>query len=239
MDLWNRIQSMVDANGADYCGVADLTAAQGFICQQGGNRVADYPRAVVIGMVMQDSLVNLLPERQDPAVPILYRHHTYDVMNQTLDLAALHVANTIQREGYRAFPVPASKRTSDDKIAGPISHKLAAHLAGLGWIGKSCLLVTPDHGPRVRWITVLTDAPLQPTGTPMAPRCGECEECVKVCPANAFTGRIFYADEPREARFDAASCDRYFRELEKGGKVAACGMCLYICPHGRKTKRGI
>jgi epoxyqueuosine reductase QueG len=121
-------------------------------------------------------------------------------------------------------------------IAGPVSHKLAAHLAGFGWIGKSCLLVTPDNGPRVRWITVLTDAPLQPTGNAMESRCGKCQECVDACPVGAFTGRTFHPDEPREARFDAAACDRYFREMEKTGKVAACGMCLYCCPHGRTKK---
>jgi epoxyqueuosine reductase len=236
MDLMARIQSIATDHGADYCGVADLSSAQEFIRSQGGDRVARYPRAVVIGMSLLDTYVNLLPEREDPAAGLLYRHHTYDVVNGTLDTIALLVANSIQREGFPAFPVPASKRTSDEKIAGPVSHKLAAHLAGFGWIGKSCLLVTPDHGPRVRWITILTDAPLMATGIPMKPRCGECEECVRACPAGAFTGRVFDPSEPREVRFDAAACDRYFKDLEKAGKPAACGMCLYICPHGRKTR---
>ncbi len=103
-------------------------------------------------------------------------------MNQALDLIALRVANMLQRAGYGAFPVPASKRTDDEHICGVFSQKLAAHLAGLGWIGKSCLLVTPDHGPRVRWVTVLTDTPLKPTGFPMEPRCGKCTACVDICP---------------------------------------------------------
>ncbi len=37
-------------------------------------------------------------------------------------------------------------------------------MAGLGRIGKSCLLITPEAGPRVHWATVLTDAPMQVTG---------------------------------------------------------------------------
>jgi epoxyqueuosine reductase len=236
MDLMDRIRSVAADNRADYCGVADLTPAQEYICRQGGERVARYPRAVVIGMVLVDTYVNLLPEQGDPSAHQLYRHYTYDVVNNALDNIALHVATTIQREGYQAFPVPASQRTSDEKIAGPVSHKLAAHLAGFGWIGKSCLLVTPDNGPRVRWITILTDAPLDPTGKPMESRCGECRECVDACPVGAFTGRVFQPDEPREARFDAAACDRYFKAMEKDGTAAACGMCLYICPHGRVKK---
>ncbi|NMB79809.1 MAG: epoxyqueuosine reductase, partial [Methanomicrobiales archaeon] len=157
-----------------------------------------------------------------------------------LDQIALRVANFLQREGYGALPVPASKRTSDEKIAGIFSQKLGAHMAGLGWIGKSCLLVTPDHGPRVRWVNVLTDAPLVPSGSPMEPRCGDCTACVEICPEHAFTGRMFAPDEPREARFDAAACDRYYKRLEEERGVAgACGLCLYVCPHGRKKgKKG-
>jgi epoxyqueuosine reductase len=234
MDLISGLPVLAQSLGADYYGVADLAPARRFIRDRGGERIARYPRAVVMGIVLLDTLVNLLPERDDPAAAILYRHHSYDVVNLALDQIGLQVANAIQREGYQALPVPASKRSSDELIAGVFSQKLAAHLAGLGWIGKSCLLITPDHGPRVRWIAVLTDAPLVPTGTPMESRCGECSACVDICPVHAFTGPSFQEDEPREARFDAALCDRYFRDMEKSGRPGVCGMCLYICPHGRE-----
>ena len=234
MDLDSDLPAQVRALGADYFGVADLTGSQDFIRAQGGERVARFPRAVVMGIGLLDELVDMLEDRQDPVGARLYRHHSYDVVNQALDQIALQVANTLQREGYRALPVPASKRASDTLIAGVFSQKLAAHLAGLGWIGKSCLLVTPDHGPRARWITVLTDAPLVPTGKTMESRCGTCTECVDICPVHAFTGRPFHEDETREARFDAALCDRYFKELEAGSGPVVCGLCLYVCPFGRK-----
>jgi epoxyqueuosine reductase QueG len=236
MDLAGELKACALLRGADYFGVADLASAHAFIFEQGGERIARYPRAVTVGIALQDSLVNLLPEREDYAAAMLYRHNSYDVVNLALDQIALAVANTIQREGYGALPVPASKRSSDEKIAGVFSQKLAAHLAGLGWIGKNCLLVTPDHGPRVRWVTVLTDAPLAPTGTPMKERCGKCTQCTDACPKKAFTGRAFHEDEPREARFDAAACDQYFREMEISRGIAVCGMCLFICPHGRKSR---
>jgi epoxyqueuosine reductase QueG len=238
MRLAEDLMAYAISRGADYYGVANLAPARDFILWQGGERMARYPRAVMMGIVLQDSLVDLLPEREDVAAAMLYRHNSYDVVNLALDQIALSVANNIQRAGYAALPVPASKRASDEKIAGVFSHKLAAHLAGLGWIGKSCLLITPDHGPRVRWVTVLTDAPPEPTGNPMAERCGKCTQCTDACPRHAFTGRAFREDEPREMRFDAAACDRYFHELEKARGVAVCGMCLYICPYGRKSRPG-
>ena len=94
-----------------------------------------------------------------------YKHHAYDTVNDLLDTIALRLSNSLQRQGYRAFPIPASKRAVvDERVAAIFSHKLAAHMAGLGWIGKSCLLITPEAGPRVRWATVLTDAPIARNG---------------------------------------------------------------------------
>ena len=216
---------------ADYFGVADLSPARQHIRDQGGDMVARYPRAVAIGMVLQDSIVDLLPDGGRAGV-VLYRHQ-YDTVNLTLDQMALRVANLLRREGFSALPIPASKRTDDERICGIFSQKLAAHLAGLGWIGKSCLLVTPAHGPRVRWVAVLTDAPLVPTGSPLEPRCGDCSACVDICPCRAFTGRLFSPDEPREARFDAAACDAHFRDMEARQGIAVCGLCVYVCPYGR------
>ncbi|MFA4877151.1 MAG: 4Fe-4S double cluster binding domain-containing protein [Methanoregula sp.] len=236
-DIDKGIHALARTLDTDYFGVADLAPARDFICAQGGERAGRYPRGVVLGIVLQDSLVDLLPDG-DAAGAILYKHNSYDVVNLALDQIALRVANTLRRAGFDAFPVPASKRTNDEHISGIFSQKLGAHLAGLGWIGKSCLLVTPDHGPRVRWVTILTDAPLCPTGSPMEPRCGECTACVDICPVQAFSGRPFSPDEPREARFDAAACDRYFKEMEREKSVAVCGLCLWVCPHGRKKGKG-
>jgi ferredoxin len=60
---------------------------------------------------------------------------------------------------------------------------------------------------------------------------------VDICPQKAFTGRGFVQTEPREARYDARSCERYFDRMEAEGKVAVCGLCLYVCPHGKNASR--
>ncbi len=233
MTLEETLRLQAESLGADYFGIADLAEARDQILWQGGPGIARFPFGIVMGITIPDTLADLLAEREKPASAILYKHHAYEVANAVLDQAALRLANTLQHSGYSALPIPASKRTDNERICGPFSHKCAAHLAGLGWIGKNCLLVTPDHGPRARWVTVLTNAPL-PAGRPMASRCGDCHECVDICPVKAFTGRNFDPAEPREARYDAAACDRYFRDMERQTGTAVCGQCLYICPHGRK-----
>jgi epoxyqueuosine reductase QueG len=235
MQLDARIRAIAENLGADFFGVADLTPARDFIAWQGGESLALYPRAISIGIALLNPIVDRLPERSEKAVAMEYKHHAYDTVNDLLDTIALRLSSSLQRQGYRAFPIPASKRAVvDERVAAIFSHKLAAHMAGLGWIGKSCLLITPEAGPRVRWATVLTDAPLKATGEAMAERCGECQKCVEICPQAAFTGRPFREDEPRDERYDARKCERYLKDMEEKTGYGVCGMCLYVCPYGRR-----
>ena len=235
MKLDNLMTESAKAWGADFFGVADLSPAHDAILAQGGPVIAGFPRAVSVGIGLLHAIVDQLPQRAERAVAANYRYHAYDLVNQRLDLMASQLSGALQREGYRALPIPASQRVDDERLCGAFSHKMAAHLAGLGWIGKSCLLVTPRVGPRVRWATILTDAPLSVTGQPMQEQCGDCVECVESCPVKAFTGRPFREDEPREARYAASKCDRYFSRMrEQNAGLAVCGLCLYVCPFGRQ-----
>lgn len=234
MKLDDHIKAFAENAGADFFGIADLAIARETIAEQGGSIVAEFPRAISIGIELFHSIVDQLPQRAERAVTVNYRHHCYDIINQRLDHITSRLNSMLQREGYKVMPIPASKRTDDDRLCGPFSHKLGAHLAGLGWIGKSCLLVTPESGPRVRWATVLTDAPLQATGTPMDEQCGSCRQCVEICPQQAFTGQPFCENEPREVRYDARKCEQYLDELKAKNGLGVCGLCLYVCPHGRK-----
>ncbi len=233
MKLDEQVRCLAQDLGTDFYGIADLSLAHDFVLNQGGSDAASYPRAISIGIVLLHAIVDQLPRREERAVAVEYRHHAYDVANERLDLIASRLGSFLQRQGYRALPIPASERIDDEKICAIFSHKLAAHLAGLGWIGKSCLLITPQAGPRVRWASVLTDSPLQPTGQRLGERCGDCQMCVEICPVRAFSGQPFREDEPREARYDARKCEKYFKDLEKKTGLGVCGLCLYVCPFGK------
>lgn len=233
MEFYRELRGLAEGEGVDFYGVADLSLAHDAVLAQGGQTVAAFPKAISIGIALFDAIVDQLPQRAEPAVSLTYRQHAYDVVNQRLDHTASRLSSALQTQGHRAFPVPASQRVDDERLCGIFSHKLAAHLAGLGWIGRSCMLITPEVGPRVRWATVLTDAPLAVTGIPMPPACGECRECVDICPVGAFTGQLFRPEDPREVRFDAHKCQRYFEDLEETTGLNVCGLCLYVCPNGR------
>jgi epoxyqueuosine reductase QueG len=213
--------------GADLFGIAGLVPARDFIASGSDPFVAQFPRAISIGMQLCDGIV----EQHTPDEPrrhSLYWHHVYEVVSRALDFLAYDVARWVIEKGFKAFPVPASAPYNFDKLEGIFSHKLAAHLAGVGWIGKSCLLLTDRFGPRVRLVSVLTDAPLD-AGTPFDRACGKCHACVDTCPVKAFTGVEFRADEGREVRFDVFKCSEYRREHP-------CGLCVSSCPMGSRRR---
>jgi len=231
MSLNTILEEFVRSNGIDYFRVADLSSTKDFIESMGGELVSKYSKSISVGIRLPDSIVDELPRRHEKSVAVNYRY-LYDETNQRLNIVTAKLQSLLVEKGYDAFRVQASERYDDEKIAAIFSHKLAAHQAGLGWIGKSCLLITPESGPRVRWATVLTDAPLEVTGEPLSLECGHCTDCVDICPVNAFTGEPFHEDEPREVRYDARKCQEYLGH--DVGEWNVCGLCVYICPHGRK-----
>lgn len=233
-ELQGELRDLARGLGVDLFGVADLTAARDFVRAQGGEPIGRFSRAVSMGMRLLDAVVDELFRHEEPSVIYTYQG-LYNSVNASLDRAALLIAKRIQDAGFRAYPIPASQTVNPRKLEGALSHKLAANLAGLGWIGKSCLLVTPDHGPRVRLATVLTDAPMVP-GAPLPNGCGDCRECVDACPVRAFTGAPFDPSEPRDVRFRAYLCSDYSERRARRLGEGLCGLCVYICPHGAKGK---
>jgi len=214
--------------GADLFGVADLEPGRKYIEEVFGDELVDFPRAVVMGVHFPVEVVNQLLE--GPTHTYL---HYYKVLNTRLDDLAMRVSNFLTVKGFRAFPIPASQRVTEDKLAGIFSHRLAGSLAGLGWIGKNCALVNPVIGPRLRLVTVLTDAPLPPD-EPLENRCGKCRACVETCPAEALVGEEFILHEPLEGRFKAEACDVYLSKVRSAFGKRVCGKCLAACPRGQK-----
>ncbi len=235
--LWSGLQDLFDREALDFSGVADLAPAHGYILEQGGPQVSSFPRCVSLGIRLMDAVVDALPDKQLDGNAENYRIHAYDVVNERLSIAASKAASLIQRSGYRALPMSLMVKAEGRPMSAVFSHKLGAHLAGLGWIGKNCMLITPECGPRARWASVLTDAPLEPTGSAISQRCGSCMECVKICPVQAYTGRNFVETEQRDARFNAAKCSDYLNAMASRGEPRVCGLCLYVCPHGRKQTK--
>ncbi len=229
----DKIRMILETEMVDYVGFADLSGYSDDLARFGGKIVTGFRNGISIGIRLPDTIVDLLPDRVDPNVACEYKTHAYGIINQRLDIAASKVASFLNREKHRTLPISSAERTDPENAIPTVSHKMIAHIAGLGWIGKSCLLVTPEDGPRVRFITVLTDAPLEARNEPMPQRCGDCRTCVDICPVGAIRGRNYQAGEPREERLDFRKCQEYFDSQKISMKWDVCGLCLYACPHGR------
>lgn len=233
MNLNAAITKILKKEMVDLVGFADLAAYEGELTRFGGKIVEGYRYGISIGIAMPRSIVDHLNRRFDPNVACEYKTHAYGVLNDRLDLCASKIASFLQQRGHRSLPLSVAERTDKDQALPTVSHKMVAHVAGLGWIGKNCLLITPQHGPRVRWVTVLTQAPLKAVDNPGEQRCGDCTNCVVICPAQAIKGRNYVDGEGREARFDFKKCQDYFAKLKAKFPWDVCGMCLYACPQGK------
>lgn len=112
--------------------------------------------------------------------------------------------------------------------------RAAATRAGLGWHGKSTMVLAPGYGPWLLLGSVVTDATLQPT-PPMKRDCGTCVACIPACPTGAIT----------EAGLDARRCistwlqtpgtmPRWIRP-HVGRRIYGCDDCLTSCPPGARA----
>ena len=234
MDLRDRLYQEAKMKGARFFGVADLEPAREFIVEQGGNSLSGYPLAVSVGYQLIDGTVDELHRHEDAMAVSTYWYHVYQMVNHSLDSIALGIAQEIQQAGYRATVVPSSYTVNTASLVGLFSHKLAAHLAGLGWIGKSALLITPECGARARWCTVLTDAPLLADQPFPGEKCGGCSRCVDICPVQAFTGAAYDVIRSRSELFAAGKCYEYLLQRRNTVGCFTCGLCVYSCPYGQR-----
>lgn len=141
----------------------------------------------------------------------------YDELNSV----AFKTAAFIEHQGHKATMVGAFLPLEFGKgrrgYMGDISHKHAAVAAGLGKIGLNSLCVTPEYGPRVRLVSVITKAPLEPDKKIEDDLCGDCMQCVEACPLGAISedGKVnFPKCVRREFPYGMAAMSKFLTQLE-------------------------
>jgi epoxyqueuosine reductase len=236
MYINDEIEDLLKTEIVDYVGYALLEKYETELVKFGGKIVSGYKYGISIGISLPNSIVDHLSDRNDNNVLCEYKYHCYNLINDRLNIIASKVSSFLNQKGYKTLPIVASERTNVENAIPTVSHKMIAHIAGLGWIGKSCLLITPNHGPRVRFVSLLTNAPLKAVDNPIEQKCNDCVECMMICPAKAIKGKKYEIGKEREDRFNFIKCQEYFAELKGKMKWDVCGMCLYVCPYGKKQK---
>lgn len=138
--------------------------------------------------------------------------------------------------------VKAQSPGADGRVfvdTSPILERLYARYAGLGWIGKNAMMLSPKKGSYLLLAGAALSVELPPD-EPMLDHCGSCTRCLDACPTDAF---------PRERVLDANKCISYYNLEHKGtipesmragmgDWVIGCDVCQEVCPWNRFAARG-
>jgi len=211
------LENLARDMGIHLFGIAFLDPVRQYFHPSIINASAPLKFGISLGFRLSDEIIDGIVD--EPT--LIYKHH-YSTVNHFLDQAALQIANKIQCAlGGKSLAIPASQIVDWKQQLGHLPHKTIAYQAGLGWLGRSNLLVNPEFGARVRYVTVLTDLLLEPD-KPMNGDCGNCYKCLEVCPAGAIT----------KQGYDLEKCLAKLKEFAKKPGIGQfiCGICVKACP---------
>ena len=120
----------------------------------------------------------------------------------------------------------------------PVLERALAVRAGVGFLAKSSMVISPSNGPYLLLSELLVDQEL-PHDLPSPGSCGNCTACLDACPTNAIVAPF---------QLDARRCLSYstiehrgfsapeMREAQ-GDWLFGCDICLEVCPFTARSKR--
>ncbi len=116
--------------------------------------------------------------------------------------------------------------------------KAFAERAGIGWIGKNSLLITPEYGSYIFLGELLTTVKLS-IDQPMDDQCGECQLCIDTCPNQAIlTNRNISAGRCLSELTQQKQLDSDHYEV-LGAHIYGCDICQEVCPKNRGLNKNL
>lgn len=185
-----------------------------------------YDNAIVVSMEMDPDGIN-----SAPSVACMRT-----VMETYRDLGWINnqLADFLRARGYGAH--------AGHPLNGLVLYPPLAQMAGLGWMGLNGLIITPEHGPRVRLAAVFTSIQNLPFNEGndhqwVRDFCENCRICHRECPPEAFyEGPVEHADG-QVTYVKNELCFPYFN------KYHGCSVCVKVCPFNnqsyKKVKAGL
>ena len=128
----------------------------------------------------------------------------------------------------------------------PLSEKAWAAEAGLGWIGKHSLLISPQYGSFVLLGEVVIDIEADHYDEPAVhDGCGECRRCLDACPNGAITAPrtldlrrcISHLSIERPAATFSEHRAVPAEPDALHGWIFGCDICQAVCPHNNCAPR--
>lgn len=192
--LTNRVRAEARAAGADLVGFAPVERFEQAPAEFHPRTV--FPQTQTVIAVAMRQPRGALKTVEEGTYWQAYNCDGYWYLNEVAAPRLLRaVSLALESDGWTAVPVhnpfcpDAGRRTRPDQPAGPdgmVSLRVIGAAAGLGELGHSKMLLTPQYGPRQRVFAVFTDAKLEPTPLFEGRVCDGCMECVRACQACAI-----------------------------------------------------
>ena len=116
---------------------------------------------------------------------------------------------------------------------GEFNLKEEAIRAGLGKRGKSTVVLNPGYGPRLRFMAIRTDAPLEPLiNSPLpdegSPFCSGCSICIDICPVQVL--------EPYSMPDTSLCLSNVDMMGGEESHIVPCDICLHQCPAAKEKQ---
>lgn len=219
MELTAELREVLKKEGAALVGIADMSGVENCGFRAGAAVAVPLP-----GHIVED--LKTAPTRE--------YHEMYHSLNRKLNGIVSAGEHFLKARGYKALAQTTDRVSVDEHWVSRIPHKTVAVHAGLGWIGKNCLLVTREYGPAVRISSLLTDAPLACDAPLLQSQCGTCRLCVDSCPAQALKGTLWDGRTERADIVDVNRCYRKQVEImarQTGIETDLCGKCFAVCAY--------
>jgi len=196
---------------------------------------------IVIGKKLNDKIIDSIS-----AGPNLDYYNLYNETNKNLSELQNKISKNLRSSNVTNIviePTSTDEQLDDEyykTLKADFSHKMAATRAGIGWIGKTDLLISEKFGPRLRLATILVDYPPGLSSSPVnESKCGDCKLCVERCPAQAANGISWNINIDRNDFYDPFKCREKCREISWKNmkkRVSLCGICVSICPAGKRNR---
>jgi len=218
----DKINGFLLQRSASLIGYADISILP-------DSQTHEYPYGIAIGIALDTNIIKNIPSG-----PHMEYYNHYREVSDKLNNLTEELADFIKSLGYSAYPQSRANVSQDENYRTALPHKTICTLSGLGWIGKSALLINSEYGGAVRYYTLLTDIPVV-VGTPIAQsKCGDCIICHQQCPASAINTLNWDTSVNRDDLLDAGRCKK--TKIERGKKIGgtkdgSCGICIAVCPY--------